>query len=308
MDNLNDLKEKHSVCYIIVSPVRDEAQHIEMTLKSVIDQTERPVLWIIVNDGSTDGTSEILDKYAAQNAWIKIVHRTNRGHRAAGSGVIAAFNDGYASIDIENWDFIVKLDGDLSFKPDYFEKCFSKFNSDETLGIGGGTILNSRHGEMVIDSAGDPPFHVRGATKIYRRVCWDKISPLPPSPGWDTVDEVMANCYGWCTRTFPDIELIQNKPTGGADGHWRNWFKNGLGCYVAGYHPIFMLGKCAKRAFQRPYLIIAAALFLGFCSGYLNRTPQVQDSAVIHYLRKQQIRHLLKRPSIYGPTENIEKR
>jgi len=136
----------------------------------------------------------------------------------------------------------------------------------------------------------------------------EKISPLIQAPGWDTIDEVKANCYGWSTRTFPDINLIQHKPTGGADGHWRNWFKNGLGCYVTGYHPMFMLGKCAKRCFEKPFFIISAALLLGFCSGYLNRTPQVQDPTVIRYLRKHQLRHLLRQPSIYRSAKYLERR
>ncbi|MDY0282402.1 MAG: glycosyltransferase family A protein [Salinivirgaceae bacterium] len=286
--------------YIIISPVRDEASNIELTMESVIRQTAKPILWVIVDDGSTDTTGEILDKYALQYKWIEVIHRKNRGYRAAGSGVISAFNEGYAIIDIENWDFIVKLDGDLSFSPDYFEKCLSLFADNDSLGIGGGTILNNKNGQLVVDSIGDPPFHVRGATKIYRRGCWEKISPLIQAPGWDTIDEVKANYYGWSTRTFTDIKLIQHKSTGGADGYWRNWFKNGLGCYVCGYHPIFMLGKCIKRLFQQPYFFLSAALFLGFCSGYLNGTPRIQDPPVIRYLRKHQLRHILKWPSIYG--------
>jgi glycosyltransferase involved in cell wall biosynthesis len=286
--------------YIIISPVRDEERYIEFTLKSVINQTMKPILWVIVDDGSTDATGDILDKYAAQYGWIKVVHRENRGYRAAGSGVIAAFNEGYAGIEIENWDFIVKLDGDLSFDLDYFEKCFSLFADDDTLGIGGGTVYNNRNGQLVVDSVGDPPFHVRGATKIYRHGCWEKISPLIQMPGWDTIDEVKANFYGWTTRTFPDIKLMQQKPTGGADGNWHNWFKNGLANYVTGYHPLFMLAKCVKRVFRKPVILVSTALFLGFCSGYWKRVPQVQDREVIRYLRRQQLRYMLKLPGIYG--------
>jgi glycosyltransferase involved in cell wall biosynthesis len=301
MINMTNNEERiNSMHYVIISPVRDEANYIEQTLNSVIHQTLKPVLWIIVNDGSTDATGQILDKYAERHDWIKVIHRTNRGYRAAGSGVIAAFNEGYAYVDNESWDFIVKLDGDLSFEPDYFKKCFSEFLADETLGIGGGTVLNSKNGQLVVDSKGDPPFHVRGATKIYRRSCWEKIAPLIQAPGWDTIDEVKANFYGWTTRTLPDIKLIQNKPTGGADSHWRNWFKNGQANYITGYHPVFMLGKCAKRIFRKPVFIASAALFLGFCSGYLTNKPQVQDPAVIRYLRKQQVRYLVRRPSIYA--------
>ena len=289
-----------SLRYVIISPVKDEERYVEFTLRSVTQQTLKPLLWIIVNDGSTDGTGKILESYSTKFDWIKVLHRKNRGYRAAGGGVIEAFNEGYYTIDAKRWEFIVKLDGDLSFNPDYFEKCFLYFAGDDKLGIGGGTVCMLRDGKLKVDSIGDPPFHVRGATKIYRRACWEKINPLTQAPGWDTIDEVKANFYGWTTRTFPDITLIQHKATGSADGNWRNWFKNGLGSYITGYHPMFMVGKCVKRAFRKPIFIASLALWAGFCSGYLKGKLRVQDAEVIRYLRRQQLRRLLLRKSIYG--------
>lgn len=285
--------------YIIISPVRDEVLYIEKTIESVKNQTILPSQWIIVDDGSTDGTGEILDKHAAQSDWIKVIHRADRGSRVAGGGVVEAFYTGYAVLEDHNWDFIVKLDGDLSFAPDYFEQCFNIFKQDETLGIGGGIICVADQGELKVESVGDPPFHVRGATKIYRRACWEKIKPLLQAPGWDTIDEVKANLHGWTTRTFANLKLIQHKPTGGADGSWLNWFKNGRANYITGYHPLFMFLKCIKRALHKPYLIAGTALFAGFCTGYFSKIPQVQDIAAIRYLRQQQIRFILFQPSIY---------
>ena len=229
-----------------------------------------------------------------------MVKRGDRGCRKAGAGVIEAFYDGYAAINSTDWDFVVKLDGDLSFGPDYFEKCFVKFMDESGLGIGGGTICQAEDGRLRVDSTGDPPFHVRGATKIYRRACWERISPLVRAPGWDTIDEVRANMYGWSSRTFQDLKLIQQKATGAADGEWRNWFKNGMANYVTGYHPLFMIAKCMKRAFQPPYLIGAAGLLTGFISGYLLRIHQVPDLKLIGYLRKQQLRKLLGLKSLWG--------
>jgi poly-beta-1,6-N-acetyl-D-glucosamine synthase len=290
----------NTISYIIITPVRDEVQYVEQTITSVVSQTKSPSLWIIVDDGSTDGTSELLDKLTASISWIKVVHRNNRGFRAAGGGVVQAFYDGYSIIGQQDWDFIVKLDGDLSFTPDYFEQCFKIFDSEPALGIGGGTICQLEKDQLRVDSIGDPPFHVRGATKIYRRSCWEKISPLVNAAGWDTIDEVKANLYGWTTRTFNDLKLAQHKPTGGADGNWRNWFKNGRANYITGYHPLFMLAKCIKRAFKKPILIESIALMAGFCSGYLKRIPQAPDTDAISYLRQQQLKRLLFRPSIYG--------
>ena len=286
--------------YVIITPVRDEALYIQKTIASVLAQTILPAQWVIVDDGSTDGTGEILGRYAAQHAWIKDIHRANRGHRASGGGVIEAFYDGYAALGDTGWEFIVKLDGDLSFPPDYFERCLARFAAEPRLGIGGGMVCFDDQGQLREESVGDPPFHVRGATKIYRHACWDKISPLVKAPGWDTIDEVKANMHGWTTRTFRDLKIVQHKATGTVDGSWRNWFKNGRANYITGYHPLFMLGKCAKRALRKPLFLEAIALWAGFCSGYVKRIPQADDSDVIRYLRQQQLRRLLLRSSLYG--------
>jgi len=286
--------------YLIVTPVRDEARYIEKMVSAVTGQTQIPAKWVIVDDGSTDGTSQILDELAANISWITVVHRENRGYRSAGGGVVEAFYEGYSPYSRAEWDFIVKLDGDLSFSRDYFEQCFLKFEAEPRLGIGGGTVYSWESGSLKIDSVGDPPFHVRGATKIYRRACWEQIEPLVKAPGWDTIDEVRANLHGWQTRTFPDLKIVQHKPTGAADGAWRNAFKNGLANYVTGYHPIFMLAKCLKRAVRRPDLVESAALFCGFFSGYLKRVPQLAGEDAIRYLRRQQLRRLFLRPSIYS--------
>ena len=285
--------------YVVISPVRDEENHITFTLQSVISQTITPLEWVIVDDGSTDNTSGIVEQFAKQYSWIRLLHRKDRGYRKSGAGVIEAFHEGYALLRSQHWDYLVKLDGDLSFAPDYFEECFKSFVAEVELGIGGGTICQLENGQLKVDSAGDPPFHVRGATKIYRRACWEDIKPLIQAPGWDTIDEIKANLHGWTTRTFSNLKLIQHKPTGGADGRWRNWFKNGRANYITGYHPLFMMLKCLKRALHRPLLLGSIALWTGYCSGYIRRIPQLSDKDVIHYLRQQQLRRLLLLPSIY---------
>jgi poly-beta-1,6-N-acetyl-D-glucosamine synthase len=286
--------------YVIVTPVRDEENYIAETIRSVLSQTIRPLEWVIVDDGSKDRTAEIIDRFGEAYSWIKTIHRNDRGFRKSGGGVIEAFYDGYQSLSEKDWDFIVKLDGDLSFDPEYFEKCFGRFSDDPRLGIGGGTVWSRIAEQWINDGHSDPEFHVRGATKIYRRACWDKISPLVKAPGWDTIDEVKANMYGWATRTFPDVKLAQLRGTGLEDGRWHTWFKNGLANYVTGYHPIFMLGKCVKRALGTPPFLASLALLFGFCSGYLKGIPQLQEPQAISYLRLQQVRRLLMRPSIYS--------
>jgi poly-beta-1,6-N-acetyl-D-glucosamine synthase len=286
--------------YVIITPVRDEEAYIGKTIESVLNQTIRPAQWIIVNDGSSDRTGEIVDQYAILNPWIKVVHRENRGFRKSGGGVIEAFYAGHSRLTGSDWDFIIKMDGDLSFKMDYYERCFSHFEADSSLGIGSGMVCIYKDGVLQEDSPCDPPFHVRGATKIYRRSCWEKISPLVQAPGWDTIDEVKANMLGWSTRTFRDVSLVQLKATGQTDGSWRDLFKNGRANYITGYHPVFMLAKCVKRVFHNPPFMGSLALWTGFLSGYLKKIKQVQDEGVILYLRNEQIRRITFRSSIYG--------
>jgi poly-beta-1,6-N-acetyl-D-glucosamine synthase len=288
--------------YIIITPVRDEESYLASTIDSVAAQTITPKLWVIVNDGSTDDTARIADDAAAKHSWIRVIHRANRGFRQAGTGVINAFNDGYRAIPNSDWDFLVKLDGDLSLSPDYFEKCFVRFNTDSKLGVGGGTICQRIGDQLVSEAPGDPTFHVRGATKIYRRKCWEAIGGLIEAPGWDTVDEYKANMLGWSTYTFPEIKLWHHRHAGGAHGTWKNWVKNGLANYVAGYHPMFMACKCAKRFLQPPYAVAALGLMIGFMSGYFRRLPQVNDPDLISYVRDQQLRKLSFRRSLWDKT------
>ncbi|GAB4114339.1 MAG: hypothetical protein Kow001_15680 [Acidobacteriota bacterium] len=213
--------------------------------------------------------------------------------------MVEAFNDGLARVTAD-WQFLVKLDGDLSFEPDYFEACLEEFRKDPALGIGGGVVLCREGGKLVVDSPGDPPFHVRGAVKMYRRACWEQVAPLVAAPGWDTIDEVKANRLGWRTRTFEGIHVVQHRPTGRADGAWRNWFKNGRANYVTGYHPLFMLAKCALRAVRSPLLVAGLALSAGYVTGFFSSQGRLQDEETVGYLRRQQLRRLFLRPSIYG--------
>ncbi len=286
--------------YIVITPVRDEAEHIGRTIDAMASQSVLPHLWIVVDDGSTDGTAQELDERARDLRWLRVIHRADRGRRANGGGVMEAFHDGLAMLPDEPWEYLVKLDGDLSFPVDYFERCLAKFAAESRLGIGGGLVCRLVNGESRIDSTGDPAFHVRGATKIYRRDCWNAIAPLPRTTGWDTIDEVHANLLGWRTRTFDDITLLQHKPTGGADGALRNAFKNGRADYGSGYHPAFMMAKCVRRMLRQPWVLGAAALLAGYLTGYAMRAPRAAGPSVVAYLRNQQLRRLLGRPSIYA--------
>ena len=283
--------------YVVITPARDEERYIDKTILSMMSQTIKPTEWIIVDDGSTDGTGKIIDGYANKEKWIKTIHRGDRGYRQAGGGVIDAFYDGFIKLETDDWDFVVKLDGDLEFQEDYFERCFECFEKESKLGISGGGIYHIINGKIELEE--DPVFHVRGAVKIYRKACWDDIGGLFKVPGWDTLDEIKANMFGWKTKGFPNIKVIHQRRTGEAAGAWHDWVKNGLANYITGYHPLFMFFKCLKRGFRKPYVMVPIGLMYGFLSGYIKKIPQVDDRRLINYLRKEQINRLLFRPSIW---------
>ena len=276
--------------YVVITPVRDEERFVSATIAAVRAQTIVPAEWVIVNDGSTDRTGTILEEHAGQLPWIRVVHRPNRGFRKSGGGVVEAFYDGYGTLQCNDWDFVVKLDGDLTFSPDYFERCFKHFAERPRLGIGGGEICHLVDGQLKVEA--NPRFHVRGATKIYRRACWEAIGGLWAAPGWDTIDEVKANMLGWETTAFEDAPLVHHRLTGSADGLLRDRAKHGLVCYVCRYHPLFVLASCLYRTARRPFIVGSIAMLFGFLKGYASRAPRVSEVRLIRYLREQQLRRL----------------
>jgi hypothetical protein len=244
----------------------------------------------------------LIDSAAAQHAWIIAVHRQDRGFRQAGGGVIDTFYDGWSHVRDIGWDVVVKLDGDLSFEADYFERCLQRMEQDPSLGIVGGTCCVRVNSVQRAEYPGEPPFHVRGPSKLYRRACFEAIGGLVRAPGWDTIDQLKANMLGWATRTFDDISLIHHRPTGAAYGAWSNWVKNGLANFVTGYDPLFMACKCIKRLVARPSrngLVEVAGLASGYVKGYWRRTPRVPDQALIRYIRTEQRRALFLQKSLW---------
>lgn len=289
----------HRAKYVVITPARNEEDHIVHTIAAMAAQSIVPLRWVIVNDGSSDGTAAIIESAAHQHEWIVVHHRLDRGFRKQGGGVIEAFMEGLQRMTDEPWEFLVKFDADLSFASDYFERCLDKFADDPQLGIGGGLICQDISGGLVCESPDDPVFHVRGATKIYRRSCWEAIGGLVQAPGWDGIDELKANMLGWKTYSFADVRLRHHRYTGSADGNWRNSVKFGLANYATGYHPLFMVAKCVRRAVQRPYLLGSVGLAWGFVKGYLTGASRTEEPQLIAYVRREQMNCLRKKGSLW---------
>ena len=262
--------EKSAVAYVVITPVRDEEAYIQKTIQSMIAQTLKPVLWVIVDDCSKDKTPEIVSRYVQLYSFIRLLRNSHGGIRQPGSGVIRAFNQGYASIGEVSYDYIIKLDGDLSFEPDYFEKLLNRFLSDSRLGIASGIYLE-------MDEAGAwtevemPSYHAAGACKILRRECFKEIGGFIIAAGWDTVDEIRARAKGWKTGHFPDLRMRHHKPEGSGIGATRTNLMHGEIYYLTGGSKLFLLLKVIHRMRAKPYLLSALALSWGYLRAVLTR-------------------------------------
>lgn len=286
------------ILYSIVSTVRNEVGTIGTTLDSVVKQSITPTRWVIINDGSTDGTQEILSEYENRYDWIEIINFDDKGFMDYESAH-KKLQWGLKRILSYRNDFIVKLDADISFNEEYFDKIFSRFDEDPKLGIAGGFFYVSEGGQMRLEDS--PAYHVRGGSKIYRIKCWEAIGGFVNKLGYDMIDEIQANMKGWKTRSFPDIKVIHHRKTGGTKGPvgW-NIYAGKLN-YLVWYHPLYMVVKSIKiAATQKPYLFTGFGLLYGFVRCYFKRMPRsIYDPEFKKYIRRQQLNRITFRNTIW---------
>ncbi len=275
--------------YVVISPVKDEAAYIDATIRSMIEQTIRPAMWVIVNDGSQDETQAIVEKSARGYPWIQLINRQNTVIRKRGKGVVEAFYAGFDTLQVE-YDFIVKLDGDVTFGPDYFESLFVEFQKDPMLGIAGGGLYEKPDGQTwVLYAVKD---HVRGCTKVYRRECFDSIGGLVASMGWDGIDEWNALAKGWKVRSFLSQKIYHYRFTGAATGYLKSYIEQGHGAYRMGYHPLFMIARGIRHMTNPPVLIGGAAMIGAYFMAWFRRQEFLADPGVVRYIRQTQLKQL----------------
>jgi biofilm PGA synthesis N-glycosyltransferase PgaC len=277
--------------YIVISPVKDEAERIEKTLQSVLAQTLRPSRWIIVDDGSQDQTPEIVKRYAAGQTWIHL-HRMHRdGGRNLGSAEIRAFNAGYQLVKDEEFDFIVKLDGDLELPADYFARLIAKFSQEEKLGIASGIYLENNGDKWA--PVPFPVYHAAGASKMVRASCFRDIGGFALFPGWDTADEIKAQARGWKTCHFPEIKFRHLRNEGTANGHFSTNILHGRVYYATGGGILFFALKCLHRSlFHRPRILGGFAMLWGYLEPAIKRRDRLvteEEASSYRWIQNQRL-------------------
>ncbi|MFY7742389.1 MAG: glycosyltransferase [Flavobacterium sp.] len=218
--------------YYIIIPTYNEEKFIALTLQSLMEQTVLPSKIVVVNDGSTDKTREIVQLFTEKYSFITSVNKTSEAIHLPGSKVIQAFNKGLETID-DNYDFIVKADADLIFPSNYFESISNHFQSDNRVGMAGGFCYIEKNGEWILENLTDKD-HIRGAIKAYRKETFNQMGGLKPEMGWDTVDELLCKFYNWKVVTDNSLHVKHLKPTG-ANYNKAARFNQGEAFYRLGY-------------------------------------------------------------------------
>jgi len=279
--------------YVLITPARNEEAFIERTLQAVIAQTVLPKKWIIVSDGSTDRTDEIVSHYVAKYDFIQLVRITGHNQRTFSSKV-NAFNAGYHPLRNMEYDYIGILDADVSFGPSYYEMILKKFLDNKKLGIAGGIRYDLCNGkfERVLCARNS----VGGPFQLFRRKCYEDIGGFTPLAigGEDAVAEIMARMHGWQVQSFPEIKVFHYRWTGTATGSVLvTKFREGIKNYLLGYHPLFQMVRSIYRVKEKPYGLSGLLLLSGYVWAFSQRYERAVSKDLVRYLRREQVATLM---------------
>lgn len=293
--------------YVVVTPARNEARYIESTIKSMVAQTMRPLKWIIVSDGSTDGTDEIVCGYAAAHDWIDLVRMPEHRNREFAAKV-SAFNAGYSKLKDMDFTAVAALDADISFGPDYFSFLMSKLVENSKLGLVGTPF--TQEGETY-DYRFSSLEHVSGACQLFRRECFTDIGGYVPvrGGGIDSIAVMTARMKGWKTRTFTERVCYHHRPMGTASaGKLKAHFLLGKQDYYLGGHPLWQLFRGCFQARRKPYLIGGLLLLVGYIWGWMLRLKRPVSGELVRFHRQEQMQRLRQKLLPSGRALEMERK
>jgi poly-beta-1,6-N-acetyl-D-glucosamine synthase len=280
------------VPYVLITPARNEAAFIEKTLESVTKQTVPPLRWVIVNDGSTDNTGDLVRPYLSDHPWIVLVDRPVRKERHFAAKV-HAFNAGQEKVSDLNYEVIGNLDADVSLDPDHFEFLMNQFAKDPRLGVAG-TIFRE-HGYNSETDSFEGEAHVSGQCQMFRRLCFEEIGGYKPNKagGIDWMAVTHARMIGWKTRSFREKSFFHHRSMGTAErGRLASSFSYGEKDYYLGGHPLWELFRVAYRMTKRPFIIDGAALGSGYFWALITRQKRPVSDELMRFHRKEQMQKL----------------
>jgi hypothetical protein len=275
---------------LIVSPVRNEAAHIERVVRGVAAQTLPPARWIILDDGSTDRTLDILRGLEPEVPFMTVLEGAGADSgvrdRLARAAEVRAFNAALGLSDWHEHTHVMKLDGDIELPPTYFATLLGRFAADDSLGLAGGVLVEPQ-ADGSMRPLRIPENHVHGALKCYTRACFEAIGGIQERLGWDTIDEVYARMRGLKTRSFGDLVSVHHRPLASADGKLRGHARHGECAYIAHYGALWVALRSLKVARRRPFGLSGAAFLYGYVRAAAGRTERVPDPDFRRFVRRE---------------------
>lgn len=285
---------------LIVSPVRNEARHIERVVRAVAAQDLQPARWIVVDDHSDDATLEILRGLERSVPFLTVMEAPAAPagpvrDRLAVAAAPRTFNAGLGTVDWREYTHIMKLDGDVEMPPNYLREMVARFDADPSLGLAGG-VLDEPVADGGMRRIKIAPHHVHGALKLYSRACFEAIGGMQERLGWDTIDGTYARMRGFTTRNFSDVVAIHHRPIGSADGTLRGHARHGECAYIAHYTTPWVALRAVKIARRRPRGLSGAWFFYGYVRAAARGVERVPDPDYRRYTRRELRRRMLGRP------------
>ena len=281
--------------YVLISPCRNEAEYMRRTLDSVVSQSAQPTRWVIVDDGSTDETPQILAEYAAQHDWITIVQKPDRGHRAVGPGVIEAFYVGYEAITPSDYTYLCKLDLDLDLPSGYFAELMDRMEADPRIAsCSGKAYFEDDNGRMVSENISDDMS--LGMTKFYRVSAFEALGGFVREVMWDGIDCHKARMLGWKAVSWdiPELRFNHLRPMGSSQtGIFTGRRRHGFGQYYMGTGVLFLLASAVNKMRQKPYVLGGLAIVQGYFGAMLRGVERHGDAELCRFIRRYQMRALM---------------
>jgi poly-beta-1,6-N-acetyl-D-glucosamine synthase len=270
--------------YVVITPVRDEAENLPRLARSLAEQTVPPARWLVVDNGSTDRTVEVAKHLAEELGWLGVLTVSGDGSPARGAPIVRSLHAALETLAGEPpHDFAVNVDADISFDPGYFQELLARFAADPVLGIASGTCYEFERGAW-------RQRHVTGSTvwggsRMFRWACLQDVLPFEERFAWDGIDEIKANARGWRTRTFLDLPFRHHRPEGHRDGRFRSRVEQGRAAHYLGYRAWYLVLRALRHLAREP---AAVGLIWGYASAALGRSPRCADEQARAYLRRQQ--------------------
>ena len=281
--------------YLVITPCRDEAQYLKKTIDTMVAQTVLPKRWVIVDDGSTDETPQILASAEKKYSFISVIQREDRGKRVVGPGVIEAFNEGLSAVNLNEYDYICKLDGDLGLPPRYFEKLMEEMEKDPLIGnLSGKTYIERTNGNWVSERMGDE--NAIGPSKFYRTECFIDIGGFVKQVCWDGIDGHICRMKGWIAGSIDrkELRIKHYRPHGSSQENiWVGRKRWGRGKYYMGSSFIYVLAACAYRIFEFPFLLGSIGILTGYLSAMKKKEKRYDNPDYLSFLRRYEFKSLL---------------